>query len=163
MPRPPKHKTAAARSGLTVGTLGPGMGGVVNASRRLQAAIIAELQARGETLTVWHLGVIQTCVRWERVALGAQKVCRQADALSPRAKLDALQRCAFASAKRDECLKLLGLDQRPDEGPLAFLTMAPVATLTRLEGDSGASGTPPERKPTSGPLTQPMEVSDVHQ
>lgn len=142
--------------GLTVGTAGPGSGGITNAVRRFMAALVAELRGRQVELTVGVLAQVQSACRWERSALAFQRAARKCDAASTRHKAELLRWCAQASAARDAVLRDLGLDKPPPVDPMAELARwANESRPAALNGTKVAPNSLPTREPAGGPPAQP--------
>jgi len=109
------------KHGLTAGRLLPkGCGWIILMSRRFQRALVAAAKRqRAEIgqdpddveLPVWDLGVIQTCVRWERHAMLSQRWLRQnGENMKPMELLHFSREVCRASNERDKCMRSLGLD-----------------------------------------------------
>ena len=150
------HGMRARQDGLLLGKLGRRFAHVRSTTDKLRRALCDAVLATGRPLGTYELAVVQTCCRWERAALMAQKWLRdEGDKLPIEQQAQFIEMAAKASAKRDESLRLLGLDKagRPKHvidslynGPLPIdVAVADQPTQAATPSQPGAAQAP---KPT---------------
>lgn len=102
----------ATRHGLTAGQLPKGAAYVRRITDSLRVALERAITDRnGGEVSLYHAALIQSAVRWERHSLLSQRWLRQeAATMNADQRLAYSRETARASAERDKCLKLLGLD-----------------------------------------------------
>ncbi|MBI1900919.1 MAG: hypothetical protein HYS13_07380, partial [Planctomycetia bacterium] len=114
----PPGNSNAIRHGLTCAALPKGAGHVrvvtLNLRREIENAI---MEARGE-VSLYDACIVQTAVRWERVALLASLWLRREAMLTPDQRLNFSREVARASGERDKCLRLLGLHAKERQGAI---------------------------------------------
>jgi hypothetical protein len=110
----------------------------------LHAALEDAVLTRRNEVDLHDAAVIQTAVRWERHALLCQRWLRHADGtLTADQRLAFSREIARASAERDKCIRLLGLDRRDAATITASLYAAATATACDA-GEPEATGTTAE-------------------
>ena len=110
MPAPLANRNAI-RHGLAAGNLPRGSGYIVRLTNQFRSAVEDALRDAGHEVDLVAAATIHTCVRWERHAQLAQRwLRREADSLTPDQRLAFSRDIARASAERDKCLRLLGLE-----------------------------------------------------
>ena len=133
----------AIQKGITQGRMPPGCGYVKRMGGLLAKALEQELVDRGQVVGVYELALIQTCTRWEKFSLWAQREARtKADKLSPDQALAYQKAVAWGSHQRDLCLKALGLHKGVD--PLSWLygSKHPVIDVGGGNGEPAAGASP---------------------
>lgn len=131
MTEPPNTLTPtnrnALRHGLRSGQLPSGAGYIVRITRELRASIEDAVASRNDgSVSLYHASLINSAIRWERHALLCQRWLRlEADKLNPDQRLAYSRESARASAERDKCLRLLGLDRSDLEAQIDQLYRQP--------------------------------------
>ncbi len=143
MPAPIKNRNAV-RHGLRAGQLPKGASYIkreTDVLRRIIEDAVAALD--GGNVSLYHAGVVQSCIRWERHAMLSQRWLRlEAGDLTPDQRLAFSRDIARASTERDKCLRELGLNVKPNSDPWALLDVVPSARQTvanETDGNGGAS------------------------
>lgn len=103
-----------ARRNLTNGLLPKGCLHIRRATEALRDQILEEVDRRGE-VGLMEVAATHTAIRWERVALLAQRwLQKEFDQLTPEQRLQFAETTARASTNRDKVLRQLGLDRLPE-------------------------------------------------
>jgi hypothetical protein len=109
-PKGNKNRMLHGMYSLSLGT-GPKDTGYIQrlcyAFRRYLEEAVVELR---QEVAISDAATIQTCIRWERHALLAQRWIRTEEKLTIEQKISISREIATASDKRDQCIKALGLN-----------------------------------------------------
>lgn len=101
------------RHGLRAGRLPKGAAYIRRETDRLRSVIECAVVERHGEISVYHAAIVQTCIRWERHAMLAQRWMRlEAGDMDASTRLAYSREIARASSERDKCLRDLGLDAR---------------------------------------------------
>jgi hypothetical protein len=119
----PVANTNALTHGMAAGALPPGCGHVVKATKALRTSLQnAVMAARGQ-VSITDAAAINTAIRFERLAMLAQRWLRlSCDTMSHDQRLAYAREVARASAERDKAIRSLKLDA--DADPMAALAAA---------------------------------------
>lgn len=149
----------ALRHGLRSGQLPAGCGYVARITRELRQAIEDAVAGRNDgAVSLYHASLINTAIRWERHSLLCQRWLRnEADKLNPDQRLAYSRETARASAERDKCLRLLGLDKSDLEAQIDQLYRQP---LPPVPPTSDAAGAEPALGASSAPDPPAGHVRD---
>lgn len=140
------NRITHGRHSLTMGALPPGCGYIVRVCNAMRAEIETAVVAIRTEISLHDAGTIQTAVRYERHAQLAQRWLRENPGLPVDVKLALSRDIAKASADRDRCLRLLGLDKRASDNVWDCLLESPELQADPLARPT-ASG--PENLPTN--------------
>ncbi|MGE0760613.1 MAG: hypothetical protein AB7O38_26615 [Pirellulaceae bacterium] len=142
----------AVRHGLTAGTLPKGAAYIARSTGQFRTALEGAIVERKGEISLHDAAVIQTAIRWERHALLVQRWLRRELAdLSPDQRLAFSRDVARASAERDKCLKILGLDRdaRSDIFDALYSETLPTATTTQRPAEERSASVPPNDAPVA--------------
>lgn len=159
-PRPPRPRRkidgARVRYGLLIGTMEAGTGYVTKTLFSFRRAVVDALERQpGRTIGVVEAGLIQSALRWERVALLAQRYLRrESDKLDAAQRLAYLKATAECSSRRDSCLEKLGLQPGKPFDPWSIIDSHGTPEAAVAPGN--ASG-PQHRSPSDPAATEPEE------
>ncbi len=161
MPAPIKNRNAV-RHGLRAGQLPKGASYIkreTDVLRRIIEDAVAALD--GGNVSLYHAGVVQSCIRWERHAMLCQRWLRlEAGDLTPDQRLAFSRDIARASTERDKCLRELGLNVKPNSDPWAALDVRPVITNGSDEPPASAQGDDVEPDDESDDETPVRDTDD---
>lgn len=140
----------AVRHGLTAGQLPKGAAYIARSTSQFRTALEgAIVEMKGE-ISLHDAAVIQTAIRWERHALLVQRWLRkELTELTPDQRLSFSRDVARASAERDKCLRVLGLDRDRTRDLFDGLYDDPLHSSPQMpataSSDQTTPGTPSER------------------
>jgi hypothetical protein len=141
MPAPLNNRNAMTH-GITAGRLPRGAAYIKRATDRLRCVLEQEtLDVRGQ-VGVWELLQLNSIVRWERLALLAQRWLRSEE-LTIEQKLSLAREIARASTERDKCVEKLGI-RRDSQDPYASLysQSGPGPLDVKANGEVATDATP---------------------
>ena len=154
----PRRNRNRTRHGLSAGQLPRGCSYVAALTIQLRKALeAAVIEAKGE-LSLIDIATVQTCIRWERHALLAQRWLRKSAAdMTHDQRLSYSREIARASAERDRSLRSLGIARTDDD---LLLT----ATYVASDDDSTAEAENASLTPDSGhPSTEAEQAEKTPQ